>query len=266
MLSSEHQYLFGTQEFCAPSVVMLDEIHLQTSTAGAQVALLLRRLLARIQLGKQERSEASNLAFVGLSATIAQPLQFLSELSGIPVTRITEVRPLTEELQVKGAERFIFVRAEDTEDTAVLSTLIQTVMCVVHTMPQPPKDSDIPKYRTFGFVQSLDIVGRWLYQMEDAEKVKPHQEAGRKRNREAHKPVEDWPIQLVPLYSYRYPPFNRTLFPNLFGLHKTSDCGCEQRGPDQTCPLFQAGECWWVLKSERPCAPAANEDAPQVWG
>lgn len=31
LLSSAHQYLFGTVNFCAPSVVMLDEIHLQGS-------------------------------------------------------------------------------------------------------------------------------------------------------------------------------------------------------------------------------------------
>ena len=93
LLSSKYQYLFGTKDFCAPSVVMLDEIHLQTSTAGTQVALLLRRLMARIRLGQKDRQESANLAFVGLSATIAEPVQFLSDLSGIPVPRITHVTP-----------------------------------------------------------------------------------------------------------------------------------------------------------------------------
>lgn len=161
LLSTKYQYLFGNDKFCAPTVVMLDEIHLQTSTAGTQVALLLRRLMARIRLGKQHRKEQGNLAFVGLSATISEPIEFLSELSGISVTRIRRVNPEENEMQTTGAERYIFVRAEDNEDTAVISTLIQTAMCVLHTMPQPSADPpDLKRYRTFGFVQSLDIAGR----------------------------------------------------------------------------------------------------------
>jgi hypothetical protein len=60
LLSSRYQYLFGTAQFSAPAVVMLDEIHLQTSTSGTQVALLLRRLLGRIRLGKRARGDQSS--------------------------------------------------------------------------------------------------------------------------------------------------------------------------------------------------------------
>lgn len=248
LLSTKYQYLFGTDKFCAPSVVMLDEIHLQTSTAGTQVALLLRRLMSRIRLGKRDRNQQANLAFVGLSATIAEPVQFLSDLSGIPVTRTRQVSPQDEEMQTIGAERYIFVRAEDTEDTAVISTLIQAAMCVLHTMPQPLASADLKRYRTFGFVQSLDIAGRWLYQMEDAEKVKPAQ----KQKRELHrnKRVEDRPIDVVPLYSYRFPPYNWRLFPNFFGTHIDCQCDCESSQPNLNCPFFQAGECWWVLSQK----------------
>lgn len=247
LIASECQYLFGTNTFSAPSVVMLDEIHLQTSTAGTQVALLLRRLLARIRLGKQERGDSANLVFVGLSATIAGPRAFLSELSGIPAQNIREVRPHEDELEVIGAERYVFVRAEDSEDTAVISTLIQTAMCVLHTMPQPPAGSPITRYRTFGFVQSLDVVGRWLYQMRDAEKAQPWFVQDRERLRTERTPVAQWPIRPIPLYVYRFPPFNRQIFPNLFGAGHTDRCGCERGQPDRDCPSFAAGECWWVL-------------------
>jgi DEAD/DEAH box helicase/Helicase conserved C-terminal domain len=245
LLSSKYQYLFGTERFSAPSVVMLDEIHLQTSTAGTQVALLLRRLMARIELGKKDRHESANLAFIGLSATIAEPKQFLSDLSGIPVTRIVPVTPQEDEMQTIGAERYLFVRAEENEDTAVISTLIQTAMCVLHTMPQPSEG----RYRTFGFVQSLDIVGRWLYQMQDAEKVKTTQQ--QKRSRYSSTGVTDRPIDIIPLYVYRFPPYNRELFPNFLGQNFQHNCNCESSGqPDLNCPLFQAGECWWVLSQQ----------------
>ncbi|NER48890.1 MAG: DEAD/DEAH box helicase, partial [Symploca sp. SIO1A3] len=256
LLSTKYQYLFGTDTFCAPSVVMLDEIHLQTSTAGSQVALLLRRLMARIRMGQRDsanadsfasRNEQNNLAFVGLSATIAEPVQFLSELSGIPVTRIKPVTPANNEMQTIGAERYIFVRAEENEDTAVISTLIQTAMCVLHTMPQPPEG----RYRTFGFVQSLDIVGRWLYQMEDAEKVKDYQRKNRHKYRLERKPAHSCPIRDIPLYWYRYPPLNKQLFPKFLGANTNPNCDCENcTEPDLTCPFFQAGECWWVLSQQ----------------
>ena len=265
LLSTKYQYLFGNNKFCAPSVVMLDEIHLQTSTAGTQVALLLRRLMARIRLGKQHsaladsfasRNEQSNLVFVGLSATISEPIEFLSELSGIPVTRIKQENPKENEMQTIGAERYIFVRAEDNEDTAVISTLIQTTMCVLHTMPQPSPDSDLKRYRTFGFVQSLDIAGRWLYQMEDAEKIKPEQRRERERYKSQKTPLDQRKISHVPLYAYRYPPYNRQLFPNFFGSNFTCNCNCHNGGsPDLNCPYFQAGECWWVLNQKDKARP-----------
>ena len=151
-------------------------------------------------------------------------------------------------MQTIGAERYIFVRAEENEDTAVISTLIQTAMCVLHNMPQPSDG----RYRTFGFVQSLDIVGRWLYQMEDAEKIKKHQKQQRQNYRRQKTPAEESPIQYLPLYWYRYPPLNRNLFPNFFGSNFTSDCNCESsHQPDLNCPYFQAGECWWLLSQKR---------------
>ena len=251
LLSTKYQYLFGNDKFCAPSVVMLDEIHLQTSTAGTQVALLLRRLMARIRLGKQHRNEQSNLAFVGLSATISEPIEFLSELAGILAPRIKRVYPQDNEMQTIGAERYIFVRAEDNEDTAVISTLIQTAMCVLHTMPQPLTGSDLKRYRTFGFVQSLDIAGRWLYQMEDAEKIKLEQRRERERYKSQKTPLDQRQMRYIPLYAYRYPPFNRQLFPNFFGANFTCNCNCHNSGsPDLNCPYFQAGECWWVLSQK----------------
>ncbi|MEI7644288.1 MAG: DEAD/DEAH box helicase [Chloroflexales bacterium] len=250
LLSAEHQYLFGTKHFCAPAVVMLDEIHLQTSTAGTQVALLLRRLLARIRMGKQDRGDLANLAFVGLSATITNPRMFLAELSGIPAQNIREVQPHEDELEVIGAERYIFVRAEDSEDTAVISTLIQTAMCVLHTMPQPPTDSTIKRYRTFGFVQSLDVVGRWLYQMQDAEKAQRYFVTERRDRRARGELAAQWPIRIIPLYWYRFPPFNRQLFPNLFGPEYAHTCGCDRGLPDRNCRYFMAGECWWALSQK----------------
>lgn len=251
LLASRYQYLFGNDRFCAPSVVMLDEIHLQASTAGTQVALLLRRLMARVRESKLARRERDRLAFVGLSATIAQPVQFVAELTGISPEYIAEVRPNDDEMKIIGAERFIFVRATESEDVATISTLIQTTMAALHTMPQPNPKSDMERYRAFGFVQSLDVVGRWLYQIEDAERSRPWQRDQTAEYERAGIPVSARDIRHIPLYAYRHPPHNRALFPRLLGSTPIPDCGCEHRhGPDRHCPLFQAGECWWILSQD----------------
>ncbi len=249
LMDSAYQMLFGNADFPPPAVVMLDEIHLQSSTKGAQIALLLRRLATRIRRGAEGRPRPSNLMLVGLSATIAQPKAFFTDLTGLTSSAITVIEPDEEsEMITAGAERYLFVRAGQEEDTAVISTLLQTAMAVVHTMPLPsPEEQNegIAKYKTFGFAQSLDIVGRWLYQLTDAEKVNPD-DIRRRRNL----PPDQWPIEYTPLYWYRTPGHNRRLFPDFFGRGMgASPCTCPQRGyPDLDCLYFQEGECWWLLR------------------
>lgn len=250
LMNSRYQMLFGDPDFPPPAMVMLDEIHLQSSTKGSQIALLLRRLATRLRQTRDEHAHVPRLITIGLSATIAQPRTFFSDLTGLTLSTITLVEPQEDELEVAGAESFLFVRAEQEEDTAVISTLLQTAMAVVHSMPRPSPEEQadgIDKYKTFGFAQSLDIVGRWLYQLTDAEKMNKDDIAAR-RGRPSPK---YWPIEHTPLYWYRAPGYNRRLFPNFFGqaLNSAVCKQCEELGyPDLDCVYFQEGECWWTLR------------------
>lgn len=249
LMNSRFQMLFGDSTYAPPAVIMLDEIHLQSSTKGSQIALLLRRLATRIQQAREEHADAPRPMIVGLSATIAQPRAFFSDLTGLTLSSIQLIEPQEKELEVAGTENYLFVRAEQEEDTAVISTLLQTAMVTVHSMPLPSseeQDKGIAKYKTFGFAQSLDIVGRWLYQLQDAEKMKQDNVS---RRRGAPSP-DQWPIEHTPLYWYRTPGHNRRLFPNFFGRNRGSgQCArCEKLGhPDRECLYFQEGECWWTL-------------------
>lgn len=248
LMDSSFQTLFGNARFPPPAMIMLDEIHLQSSTKGTQIAFLLRRLVARIRRGGEAHSPRRNLMLIGLSATIAQPKAFFSDLTGLTSSVITEVTPDEDsEMVTAGAEHYLFIRAGQEEDTAVISTLLQTAMAVVHTMPLPSpeeQDAGIIKYKTFGFAQSLDIVGRWYYQLMDAEKMNRDNQDAR-----ARLPPERWPIEHTPLYWYRAPGHNRRLFPHFFGRGFASTaCSCPQQGyPDLSCIFFQEGECWWTL-------------------
>ncbi len=247
LMDSHYQILFGNANHLPPAVVMLDEIHLQSSTKGSQIALLLRRLMARLKRGAKGHA-SPNFMFVGLSATIAQPKSFFSDLTGLTKSAISVVEPQSEEMKKIGSERFIFVRAEQEQDTAVISTLLQTCMAVIHNMPLPSSQEQtdgIARYKTFGFAQSLDIVGRWLYQLVDAERMNQDNQ-----NARAGQPPERWPIEHTPLYWYRVPPHNRRLFPQFFGSQVTlPPCNCEQQGyPNLGCLYFQEGECWWATQ------------------
>ncbi len=229
MMDSKYAMLFGNEDFPPPAVVMLDEIHLQSSTKGMQIGFLLRRLAARIRLGARG---ACDLMMVGLSATIAQPQSFFADLTGLPSHAITKVAPNDDEMQTTGAERYLFVRAAQEEDTAVIATLLHTTMLIVHTMPQPSQEEQeagVAKYKTFGFTESLDIVERWYDQLTKYEHP-PH------------------------LYRYRLPGDNRQLSPNYFGLNEDAKpCPCPGRGyPDLDCIYFQEGECWWALLDGLP--------------
>jgi hypothetical protein len=247
LMDSHYQMLFGNTNFLPPAAVMLDEIHLQSSTKGSQIALLLRRLVTRLQRGSRGQA-LLNLMLTGLSATIARPKTFFSDLTGLTQAAIAMLEPDPEEMSRAGAERYLFVRAEQEQDTAVISTLLQTCMVVVHNMPSPSPGEQaqgIARYKTFGFAQSLDIVGRWLYQLVDAERMNQDNRAAR-----AGLPPERWPITHTPLYWYRLPPHNRHLFPDFFGRHiSPPPCDCEHRGhPNLGCLYFQEGECWWAAQ------------------
>src|SRR5690606_26076681 len=158
--------------------------------------------------------------------------------TGLTPSAIRLIEPAANELETAGAEHFVFIRAEHEEDTAVLSTLLQTAMATTHLLPRPSPEEQadgIAKYKLFGFAQSLDIVGRWYYQLADAEKIN-------KRDTDAREGQDPrfWPIESTPLYWYRAPGHNRRLFPDFFGPGAAGpSCGCEDADhPDPNCIFF----------------------------
>jgi hypothetical protein len=221
--NAKFQGLFGTENFCTPKLVMIDEIHLHTSLKGSQVAFLIRRLLQRIFLGLQcSRQTLGEPIILGLSATIGHAEEFFSELTGIPQHLIEVEGPTEEELEKSGVEYFIFVKPEIGENIAILSNLIQTCMSILHNMPQ---HQDFPKasHKALGFVDSLDIVRRWQHDLEDAERQG--------------------------LYELRDPDNIRSnaWIRNYFGPStvKCADCSV---AVDRNCVHFREGECWWFLR------------------
>jgi hypothetical protein len=223
LTSAKFQSIFGTEEYCVPKLIMIDEIHLHTSLRGSQVALLIRRLLKRLSVGLQHsRQSAGEPIILGLSATIGYPEEFFSELTGIPQHLIEIEGPREDEFEKSGVEYFIFIKPEIGENIAVLSNLIQTCMCVLHNIPQP---TEFPKrnHKALGFVDSLDTVRRWKHDLEDAE------------NNE--------------LYKLRDPELinSQLWIKNYFGVSSINCTNCSEM-VDKTCIHFKEGECWWFLR------------------
>jgi len=149
-----------------PTFVVMDEIHLYRSLHGSQISLLMRRLKKRLHDNLGEKYPI----MVGVSATVINSEDFWSKLSGVPKYKITEISPTAEEKIEAGKEYYIFVKPERQSREKlipVLSTTIQTVMCVMHNMKKRPD-----KYKGLGFVDSIDTLKRWTHDQRDAERQK----------------------------------------------------------------------------------------------
>ena len=150
----------------SPDFLLLDEIHTYSGTHGAQVANLIRRWRA-------EMIAPSHI--VGLSATLADPVGFFSQLIGTESETVEVVSPAEDEMSESGREYLMLLRGDPASQTSLLSTTIQTVM-LLRRMLDPelghPSDGAFGS-RVFAFSDNLDLVNRLHTQLQDAEGWRP---------------------------------------------------------------------------------------------
>lgn len=153
--------LIGTEN-ASPDFVLLDEIHTYSGTHGAQVSNLIRRW-------RSEMARPSH--FVGLSATLADPVGFFSQLVGLGTNSVSVVAPAEAELVEFGREYFMALRGDPASQKSLLSTTIQTSMLLRRMLDREPGQ---PSGGAFGsllfvFTDKLDLVNRLHTQLRDAE-------------------------------------------------------------------------------------------------
>ncbi|MYG80454.1 MAG: DEAD/DEAH box helicase [Gemmatimonadetes bacterium] len=146
----------------SPDFILLDEIHTYSGTHGAQVAHLVRRWRGEM---------ASPSHVVGLSATLADPQGFFSELIGVVTGKVAVVAPGNTEMRESGREYFLALRGDPASQTSLLSTTIQAAMLMRRMLDPEPR---VPSDGTFGtrlfvFTDNLDVVNRLHSQLQDAE-------------------------------------------------------------------------------------------------
>tara|TARA_R110001592_G_scaffold13946_7_gene63369 strand:- start:2209 stop:8574 length:6366 start_codon:yes stop_codon:yes gene_type:complete len=207
--------LFGDDpKFAAPRAILADEIHLYTHIHGAQVGMMLRRLVGRCE--SNARNGEKVLA-IGMSATIGDPAKAWGRLIGHE--NVLVIQPETDELDhnPRGREYFYFVQPEiesRERDIAGASTTIQSLMCLAHGMRRRTQADG--GYRSLVFFDSLDKMRRLHSAYIDAEDT---------RN----------------LASLRTVNFGDDLSGN--PLEKCC-------GNPLACDQFTDGECWWFAAND----------------
>jgi hypothetical protein len=158
------RHLFGLPPQAARPVEMmlLDEVHYYTGTAGAQVAYLLRRWQHLLR---------APVTFVGLSATVRDGSAFFARLIGVPEPRVAEIAPSSAEMVEEGAEHLIALRGDPVSRTSLLSTTIQTAMLMARSLDHEANRISEGLYglRMFAFTDNLDVINRLYFSLLDAE-------------------------------------------------------------------------------------------------
>lgn len=154
--------LFAGDRQSGPRFVLFDEIHTYSGMHGAQVANLVRRW----------RDEAKHpTAYVGLSATLADPVGFFSDLTGLSSSEVVVVAPEESEIEEVSRDYLLVLRGDPVSQTSLLSTTIQTTMLMRRMLDRAIEDPSHGLFgsKVFAFADDLDVVNRLHYQLQDAE-------------------------------------------------------------------------------------------------
>ena len=175
LASSQFRGLFGIGRPPAetPRVVLLDEVHTYDGVPGAQAALLLRRWRHAIH----DRP----VQWIGLSATLQNPVPFFSALTGLPEDQVIPIDPAGDEIE-GGLEYLLAVRGDPASRRSLLSTTIQAAMLLGRALdplpPNPGAEFTPPSggaigQKAFLFSDDWDVINRLFHDLLDAEANPP---------------------------------------------------------------------------------------------
>lgn len=193
---SMHVFGVGPTARTRPGLVLLDEVHTYEGSDGAQVAYLLRRW---------RRLLGGPTTWVGLSATLANADRFFEDLCGLADGAVVNVQPQPEHLKPRGREYQVVLRGDPAQQTALLSTTIQSLMLLRRALDPGPTSLGAYGSRIFAFCDNLDLVNRLYRQVLSAEGFTETGQrmsngfalADLRMSRAAQRfgPVVDWPIR-----------------------------------------------------------------------
>lgn len=166
-------------------MVVFDEIHLMEGLAGCHGIHFVRRL--RHLLRDLHNDPTFEPAWVGASATVAEPVEHCARVLTLNQARVTHVFPTQGELQRFGNFHHVFLHTR--VGKASVSAITNGVSALVHSRNDctpynhyvdPAAPARVPRpseeiRKTIGFVDSLSTIGRLRYTIADNEKTRePH--------------------------------------------------------------------------------------------
>lgn len=158
---SAHLFGVGKRARWKPRVMLLDEVHTYEGTSGAQVAYLLRRW--RNAVGRP-------VQFVGLSATLRNAASFFAQLTGVSEHLVSAIEPSAQDTVGGGMEYLLALRGDPVSGAGLLSTTIQTAMCMRRCLdPASSPSRGVFGSRLFLFTDDLDVTNRLYNDTLDAE-------------------------------------------------------------------------------------------------
>lgn len=185
-------------------MVVFDEIHLMEGLSGCQGIFLIRRLRQLIRTLRANSQPEP--AWIGASATVAEPVEHCARALSLEPTEVRHVLPAETELERFGTFHHVFVHTR--LGKAAISAVTNGLACTTHnrndstvhshyvdpnaTPLRHRHGSEIPK--TITFVDSLSTIGRLRFTTADNERT--------------HKPFES-PNPPPPYYSWFYRPAAR---------------------------------------------------------
>lgn len=165
MSNSQYGHIFGLGASTRrPQIMLLDEVHTYSGTAGAQVALLLRRW---------QHAVGTKVQFTGLSATLRAAAEFFGQLVGLRPGAVEEISPKDTELDSipESVDHMLALRGDPVAGTSLLSTSIQAAMLLRRVLDPANATPSGGFYgrRVFLFTDDLDVTNRLYNNLQDAE-------------------------------------------------------------------------------------------------
>lgn len=159
----------GTDKENKVQSVLLDEIHTYTGISGLNIKYVLNRW-KHLAFDTTEDFPY----FVGLSATLNNPIEHISKICSIEEKYIEHVEPYLKEMTEEAGEYHTIIKSDPISRTSTLSTTIQTLMLVQRMLDEKSQVKDLSKgiygSKTWVFTDDLDVTNRLDDSLYDAEK------------------------------------------------------------------------------------------------
>ena len=161
----------GVAESQRVETVLLDEIHTYSGLYGLNAKYVLNRWK-----NLAFKKEYSGLHFVGLSATLSNPVQLMASICNLDEEEVDHVEPYYDEMSEESGEYTVILRSDPTSQVAVLSTTIQTLLLLPRLLDKQSKQSrqsqGVFGTKTWVFTDDLDVTNRLYDFIQDADNEK----------------------------------------------------------------------------------------------